>query len=128
MSAHSGLDFEVRALQRELQAFCPGAGVEASDAVLALVRAARRMGRLAHELAAEPNRAGAARDEVSLARVVDASLAGEGAPVEPGDLAAAMTLIARRAAVAGNAVPSGQMDRAQRTLAAITNLPGVSGD
>jgi hypothetical protein len=128
MSAHSGLPFEVRALQRELQAFDLGVGAEAFDAVLALVRAARRMSRLAQELAAEPSRAGAARDEVSFARVADACLAGEGAPVEPGDLEAAIALIAKRATVAGNGDASGQTNRVQRTLAAVTNLPGVSGE
>ncbi len=128
MSAHSGLPFEVRALQRELQAFDLGVGAEASDAVLALVRAARRMSRLAQELAAEPSRAAAARDEVSLARVVDACLAVEGAPVEPGDLQAAIALIAKRATVVGNGDGPGQTDRLQRTLAAVTNLPGLSAE
>jgi hypothetical protein len=126
MSAHSGLAFEVHAFQREVRSFDVGAGGE-SDAVLALVRAARRLSRLAQELAIAPHGAGAARDKVSLARVTDACLAGESGRIDPDDLHAAIALIARRATAAEPGVPV-EMDRVQRTLSAIANLPGVSAE
>ncbi len=123
VSTHGGLAVEVRALQRELQAFDVGAGGEASDAVLALVRAARRMSRLARELATAPDHVGAARDEVSLARVTDACLAGDGVGIEPGDIQAAIALVAKRAVPAGPGAAPGQTGRVQRTLDAIADLP-----
>jgi hypothetical protein len=123
MSAHSGLASEVDALRRELQTFDLGPHSESSDAVLALVRAARRISHLAHEIAAAPNGAAAARDEVSLARVADACLAEGGAEIEPGDLEAAVALIAKRLGPSSG----GEMHRVQRTLAAIANLPGATG-
>lgn len=124
MSAHSGLSFEVHELQRELQAFDLGPHAEASDAVLALLRAARRISHLAHEVAADPGGAAAARDEVSLARVTEACLADEGRSVAPGDLRAALALIARRLGPSDGA--GGEDGRMQRTLAAIANLPGAA--
>jgi len=124
VSAHSGLSFEVHELQRELQTFDLGPHADASDAVLALVRAARRISHLAHEVAADPAGAAAARDEVSLARVTDACLANEGGSVAPGDVEAALALIAKRLGP-----PAGETDdgRVQRTLGAIANLPGAAG-
>lgn len=124
MSAQSGLAFEVRALQRELQTFDLGPRAEASEAVLALVRAARRIGHLAHEVAAEAGGAEAARDEVSLARVTYACLADEGGSVAPGDLEAAIALIAKRF---GPPAGEGDDGRVQRTLAAIANVQGAIG-
>jgi hypothetical protein len=123
LSAHSGLASEVHALQRELQTFDLGPHAASSDAVLALVRAARRLSHLAHEVAAAPERAAAARDEVSLARVTDACLAEGAAAVEPGDLEAAIALIAKRLGASSD----GEMHRVQRTLSAIVNLPGAPG-
>jgi hypothetical protein len=125
MSAQNGLACEVQALQRELQAFDLGPHTEASDAVLALVRAARRISRLAHQVARDPGGAAAARDEVSLARVTDACLGDESAGVEQGDLEAAIALIAKRLGppAAGMAV---EMSRGRRTLTAIATLPGLS--
>ena len=122
LSAHSGLASEVHALQRELQAFDLGPHAASSDAVLALVRAARRISHLAHEVAAAPEGAAAARDEVSLARVTDACLAPGGAEIEPGDLEAAIALIAKRLGSSSD----GEMHRVQRTLAAIANLPAAT--
>jgi hypothetical protein len=124
LSAHSGLASEVHALQRELQAFDLGRDEESSDAVLALVRAARRISHLAHEVAADPNGAAAARDEVSLARVTDACLGDGGADIEPGDLEAAIALIAKRLGPSSE----GETSRVQGTLAAITNLPRATGN
>jgi hypothetical protein len=123
LSAHSGLASEVHALQRELQTFDLGPHAASSDAVLALVRAARRLSHLAHEVAAAPERAAAARDKVSLARVTDACLAEGRAEIEPGDLEAAIALIAKRLGSSSG----GEMHRVQRTLAAIANLPGAAG-
>jgi hypothetical protein len=123
LSVYSGLASEVHALQRELQAFDLSPHAASSDAVLALVRAARRISHLAREVAAAPDGAAAARDEVSLARVTDACLAEEAAEVEPGDLEAAVALIAKRLASSSG----GEMHRVQRTLAAIANLPGAAG-
>ena len=120
VSADSGLSFEVHELQRELQTFDLGPHAEASDAVLALVRAARRIGHLAHEVAADPGGAAAARDEVSLARVTEACLADEGRSVAPGDLEAALALIAKRL---GSSAAGSAEGRVGRTLAAIANLP-----
>jgi len=125
MSAQSGLATEVHALQRELQTFDLGPHTEVSDAVLALVRAARRISRLAHEVASHPGGAAAARDEVSLARVTHACLAEEGARVEPGDLEAAIALIAKRLGPPA-AASEGETSRVQRTLSAIADLPGLS--
>ena len=125
MSAQSGLAFEVHALQRELQAFDLGAHGQASDAVLALVRAARRISQLAHEVAKDPAGAGAAHDEVALARVTEACLSEAGSRIEPGDLESAIALIAKRLgplAAGADADPS----RVQRTLDAIANRPGAS--
>ncbi len=127
MSAQSGLAFEVHALQRELQAFDLGSHAQTPEAVLALVRAARRISRLAHEIAADPAGAGAARDEVSLARVTDACLAENGGPVEPGDLEAAIALIAKRLGPSASA-GDGEAARVQGTLAAIANLQDASGN
>ena len=123
MSAHSGLASEVHALQRELQAFDLGPHAASSDAVLALVRAARRISHLAHEVAADPNGAAVAGDEVSLARVTDACLADGGAEIEPGDLEAAIALIAKRLGPSAD----GELGRVQGTLAAITKLRGATG-
>lgn len=127
MSAQSGLAFEVHALQRELQAFDLGSHAQTPEAVLALVRAARRIGHLAHEIAADPAGAAAARDEVSLARVTDACLADEGGPVEPGDLEAAIALIAKRLGPPAGAEDA-EAARVQGTLAAIANLQGATGN
>jgi hypothetical protein len=124
MSAHSGLAFEMHALQREVRSLDGGAGGD-SDAVLALVRAARRIIRVAQELALDPHAAAAAGDEIALARVTDACLAGAECRIDPADLQAAIALIARRATAPEPGVPV-EMDRVQRTLSAIANLPGRS--
>ena len=123
MSAQSGLAFEIHALQRELQAFDLGLQRHASDTVLALVRAARRISQLAHEVATDG--AGATRDEVALARVTDACLSDEGSRIEPGDLEAAIALIAKRLGplAAGADCETSRL----RTLDAIANRPGASG-
>ena len=126
MSAQSGLAFEVHALQRELQALDLGAQGPASDAVLALVRAARRMSRLAYEVATNGGSAGATGDEVALVRVTDACLSDEGSRIEPGDLEAAIALIAKRLGPLA-AGTDGETSRVQRTLDAIANRPGASG-
>jgi hypothetical protein len=126
MNAHSGLPFEVHALQRELRALELDPEAETSDAVLALVRAARRISQLAHEVAAAGM--GTARDELSLVRVADACLVAEGGRVEPGDLEAAIALIAKRLGASEADAAREEMSRVQRTLAAIVNLPGVSGE
>ena len=124
VSAQSDVAFEVDELRRELETFhlCPHP--EASDAVLTLVRAARRIGRLAQEVAADPGGVSAARDEVSLVQVTGACLADDGRSVAPGDLEAALALIAKRL---GPAVGTSDAGRVGRTLAAIANLPGVAG-
>jgi hypothetical protein len=124
MSAQNGLAFEVHSLQRELRSLESGAQREVSDAVLTLVRAARRISQLAHEVAAEG--AGAARDELSLVRVTDACLAAEGGRIEPADLEAAIALIAKRLDGSETDAAGDDMSRVQRTLAAIANLPGRS--
>jgi hypothetical protein len=126
MSAHNGLAFEVHALQRELRSLELGQHSEVPDAVLALVRAARRISHLAHEVAADGM--GAARDEVSLVRVTDACLVAEGGRVEPGDLEAALALIAKRLSRSQTDAAGDEMSRVQRTLSAIANLPGVSAE
>jgi hypothetical protein len=125
MSAQSGLAFEVHALQRELQAIDLGPHAQASDAVLALVRAARRISQLAYEVAKDPAGAGTAGDEVALARVTEACLSDEGSRIEPGDLESAIALIARRLGplAAGS---EGEPSRVQRTLDAIANRPGAT--
>jgi hypothetical protein len=127
MSAQNGLAFEVRTLQRDLEGIDAGPDGDASDAVLALVRAARRFGRLANEIAADPTNAGKARDEVSLARVTDACLADGGGRVEVGDLEAAIALIAKRLGPPAG-VDAGEAGRIQRTLAAVTKLQGATGE
>ena len=125
MSAQSGLAFEVHALQRELQAIDLGPQAQASDAVLALVRAARRIGQLAYEVGKDPTGAGTTRDEVALARVTDACLSDEGSRIEPGDLESAIALIAKRLGPPA-AASEGETSRVQRTLSAIADLPGLS--
>ena len=125
MSAQSGLAFEVHALQRELQAFDLGARGPASDTVLALVRAARRISQLAYEVATDTAGAGAAGDEAALARVTDACLSDEGSRIEPGDLESAIALIARRLGPLA-AGTDAETSRVQRTLDAIANRPGAS--
>jgi hypothetical protein len=124
VSAQSDLTFEVDELRRELETFdsCPHS--EASAAVLALVRAARRISHLARELAADPGAVSAARDEVSLAEVTGACLADEGRSVAAGDLEAALALIAKRL---GPAAAGSDEGRVGRTLAAIANLRGSPG-
>ena len=124
MSAQSGLAFEVHALQRELQAFDLGAHGQASDAALALVRAARRISQLAYEVATDGAGAGATRDEVALARVTDACLSDEGSRIEPGDLESAIALIAKRLGPLA-AGTDAETSRVQRTLDAIANRPGA---
>jgi hypothetical protein len=124
MSAQNGLAFEVHSLQRELRSLELGAQAEVSDAVLALVRAARRISRLAHEVAAEG--VGAARDELSLVRVTDACLTDEGGRVDLRDLEAAIALIAKRLGRPEAHAAGEDMSRVQRTLDAIANLPGRS--
>lgn len=124
MRAQSGLAFEIHALQRELQAFDLGASGPASDTVLALVRAARRISQLAYEVAADTAGAGATRDEVALARVTDACLSDEGSRIEPGDLESAVALIAKRLGPLAAGV-DGEAGRVQRTLDAIANRPGA---
>jgi len=123
MSGQSGLAFEVHALQRELQAIDPGPQTQASDAVLALVRAARRISQLAYEVARDPAGAGTDRDEVALARVTEACLSNEGSRIEPGDLESAIALIAKRLGPLA-AADDGETSRVQRTLDAIANRPG----
>ena len=125
MSAQSGLAFEVHALQRELQAFDLGAHGQASDAVLALVRAARRISQLAYDVATDAAGAGTTRDEVALARVTDACLSDEGSRIEPGDLESAIALIAKRLGPLA-AGAEGEASRVQRTLDAIANRPSAS--
>jgi len=126
MSAQSGLAFEVHALQRELQAFDLGAHGQASDAVLVLVRAARRITQLAYEVATDAAGAGTTRDEVALARITDACLSDEGSRIEPGDLESAIALIAKRLGPLA-AGTDAETSRVQRTLDAIANRPGASG-
>jgi hypothetical protein len=123
MSAQSGLAFEMHALQRELQAIDLGPQTQASDAVLALVRAARRISQLAYEVARDPAGAGTDRDEVALARVTEACLSNEGSRIEPGDLESAIALIAKRLGPLA-AADDGETSRVQRTLDAIANRPG----
>jgi len=125
MSAQSGLAFEVHALQRELQAFDLGAHGQASDVVLALVRAARRISQLAYEVATDAAGAGATRDEVALARVTDACLSDEGSRIEPDDLESAIALIAKRLGPLA-AGTDGETGRIQRTLDAIADRPGAN--
>ena len=125
MSAQSGLAFEVHALQRELQAFDLGAHGQASDAVLVLVRAARRIAQLAYEVATDAAGAGTTRDEVALARITDACLSDEGSRIEPGDLESAIALIAKRLGPLA-AGTDADTSRVQRTLDAIANRPGAS--
>ena len=125
MSVQSGLAFEIHALQRELQAFDLGVHAQASDAVLVFMRAARRISQLAHEVATDAGGAGATRDEVALARVTDACLSDEGSRIEPGDLEAAVALIARRLGPLAAGM-DGETGRVQRTLDAIANRPGLS--
>jgi hypothetical protein len=124
MRAQSGLAFEVHALQRELQAIDLGPQAQASDAVLALVRAARRIGQLAYEVGKDPTGAGTTRDEVALARVTDACLSDEGSRIEPGDLESAIALIAKRLGPLA-AGADGETSRVQRTLDAIANRPNA---
>jgi hypothetical protein len=124
MSAQSGLAFEVHALQRELQAIDLGPQAQASDAVLALVRAARRIGQLAYEVGKDPTGAGTTRDEVALARVTDACLSDEGSRIEPCDLESAIALIAKRLGPLA-AGADGETSRVQRTLDAIANRPNA---
>jgi hypothetical protein len=124
MSAQSGLAFEVHALQRELQAIDLGPQAQASDAVLALVRAARRIGQLAYEVGKDPTGAGTTRDEVALARVTDACLSDEGSRIEPGDLESAIALIAKRLGPLA-AGADAETSRVQRTLDAIANRPNA---
>jgi len=126
MSAQSGLAFEVHALQRELQAFDLGAHGQASDAVLVLVRAARRIAQLAYEVATDAAGAGTTRDEMALARITDACLSDEGSRIEPGDLESAIALIAKRLGPLA-AGTDADTSRVQRTLDAIANRPGASG-
>ena len=125
MSAQSGLAFEVHALQRELQAFDLGSHAQASDTVLALVRAARRISQLAYEVATDAARAGTTRDEVALARVTDACLSDAGSRIEPGDLESAIALIAKRLGPLAAGADE-QERRIQRTLEAVANRPGAS--
>ena len=125
MSAQSGLAFEVHALQRELQAFDLGAHGQASDAVLVLVRAARRITQLAYAVATDAAGAGTTRDEVALARITDACLSDEGSRIEPGDLESAIALIAKRLGPLA-AGTDAETSRVQRTLDAIANRPGAS--
>ena len=125
MSAQSGLAFEVHALQRELQAFDLGAHGQASDAVLVLVRAARRITQLAYEVATDAGGAGTTRDEVALARITDACLSDEGSRIEPGDLESAIALIAKRLGPLA-AGTDAETSRVQRTLDAVANRPGAS--
>ena len=124
MSAQSGLAFEVHALQRELQVIDLGPQAQASDAVLALVRAARRIGQLAYEVGKDPTGAGTTRDEVALARVTDACLSDEGSRIEPGDLESAIALIAKRLGPLA-AGADAETSRVQRTLDAIANRPNA---
>lgn len=124
MSGQSGLAFEVHALQRELQAFDLGAHGEASDTVLALIRAARRISQLAYEVATDTAGTEAIRDEVALARVTDACLSDEGSRMEPGDLESAVALIAKRLGPLAAGV-DGEASRVQRTLDAIANRPSA---
>ena len=126
MSAQSGLAFEVHALQRELQAFDLGAHGQASDAVLVLVRAARRIAQLAYEVATDAAGAGTTRDEMALARITDACLSDEGSRIEPGDLESAIALIAKRLGPLA-AGTDADTSRVQRTLDAIAKRPGASG-
>ena len=126
MSAQSGLAFEVHALQRELQAFDLGAHGQASDAVLVLVRAARRITQLAYEVATDAAGAGTTGDEVALARITDACLSDEGSRIEPGDLESAIALIAKRLGPLA-AGTDADTSRVQRMLDAIANRPGASG-
>jgi hypothetical protein len=125
MSAQSGLAFEVHALQRELRAFDLAAHGQASEAALALVRAARRISRLAYEVATDAAGAGATRDEMALARVTDACLSHEGSRIAPGDLESAIALIAKRLGPLA-AGTDGETRRIQRTLDAIADRPGAS--
>ena len=125
MSAQSGLAFEVHALQRELQAIDLAPQAQSSDAVLALVRAARRISQLAYEVAKDPAGAAAVRDEVALARVTEACLSEAGSRIEPGDLGSAIALIAKRLGPLASG-SEGETSRIQRTLDAIATRPGAS--